>query len=1033
MAINRFIVFAAAWSFFSLHNTSNADETTPIRIDNINFTVASGLALDRVTVPELIQWPIAAAYHPNGDLLVLECHWNRESVQKQLESKPHKIVQLSDTNGDGDFDKRLVVADGLGFPEGIMVLGNDLLVSAPPQILRLSDKDGDGFYETRDVWFDAGTLTHCANDLHGPLLGPDGWVYWTKGAFAEQKHPLIDRTNPDKETSAPSKAAHIYRRHPNGGPIERLMTGGMDNPCDLTFSPEGERFFCSTFMHHPGNGLRDGIGHAPRGGMFGKQHQVLDGHWTTGPLLQPIANLGPAAPASVHYLQSRSIAESVSLKPSSSPAGYPNGFLVTSQFNLHKIGLHRLVPSGSSFETENVDLLSADRVDFHPVDVLEEPNGSLLVFDTGGWYDLCCPSSGSDQKIAMGGIYRLRTVDVENEAIKDVKNGSPQPTVEQAMQIACDRTQDTRSRKESLWQLARAITASPSNSNAMARIIECSVDSDPSVQQTATSIVGLNRWKHAMPGLLAVLESREPAPVRSALESLGVVGDSSCLKPILVAMARFPEDRLIRHSGIYALMEIGDVDSLVSIAMQTDNESDLHATVYALNQLGKIPDGLLPRLVQRLAGSSQALRDLSIECLARSPQGVSLCVPFLESAWEKEDAQQLAAGVRIVQVGRTNSVLQARVAHWMQVGSSVSPKRQDFLLTCLQQLSGDRIPAEWSKSLSAWIQVASNETMIQIANAIRKAKFSEEDRVAIVGELRARAEASLISAPDVAIAALASSPIHPIPLSLACSSLVVEQLVAPENKLASTADAALSKSQLDVEAARELVARLEHVPSLYLQSAIDALLRCASADIDRGLLEKLPSVPAIKTLAVEKVVASVNGRSEEVKKQWLAMMQSTIRPPENIAKELDAWLTRLPAGDAKRGYQVFSNAKAACSSCHQIGYVGGKLGPELSSIGRTRTRRDLVEAIVYPSLRMAQGYNPIRIRTVDDEVFNGLLTKQTDTHIELICGADKTSRIEKSEIEEQSESKQSVMPSGLDQQISLEDFADLLAFLESKR
>jgi putative heme-binding domain-containing protein len=82
---------------------------------------------------------------------------------------------------------------------------------------------------------------------------------------------------------------------------------------------------------------------------------------------------------------------------------------------------------------------------------------------------------------------------------------------------------------------------------------------------------------------------------------------------------------------------------------------------------------------------------------------------------------------------------------------------------------------------------------------------------------------------------------------------------------------------------------------------------------------------------------------------------------------------------------------------------------------------------------MAQDFYPLRIRTVDDEVFNGLLSKQTDSYIELLCGADKICRIAKSEIEEQSESKLSVMPSGLDQQISLDDFADLLAFLESKR
>ena len=395
------------------HGVSEATEATDantVRIGNISFSVADGLTIESVADESLIQWPIAATYRQDGDLLILECHWIKESVPKpkQLEAKSHKIVRLSDSNRDGRYDQRLVIADSLGFPEGIMVLGEDLLVCAPPQILKLSDRDNDGFFESREIWFDAGTITGCANDLHGPMMGLDGWVYWTKGAFAEQKHALIDRANPEKDSSAPSKAAHIYRRHPNGGPIERLMTGGMDNPSDLTFSPEGERFFCSTFMHHPGNGLRDGIGHAPRGGMFGKQQQVLDGHWTTGPLLQPIANLGPAAPASVHYLQSDAIAKSTSWYKTSSTTGSQNRFLVSSQFNLHRIGLHRLVPNGSSFETVTHDLLSADRVDFHPVDILEESDGSLLVFDTGGWYDLCCPSSGTDQKVAMGGIYRLR-------------------------------------------------------------------------------------------------------------------------------------------------------------------------------------------------------------------------------------------------------------------------------------------------------------------------------------------------------------------------------------------------------------------------------------------------------------------------------------------------------------------------------------------------------------------------------------------------------------------------------------------------
>ncbi len=85
-------------------------------------------------------------------------------------------------------------------------------------------------------------------------------------------------------------------------------------------------------------------------------------------------------------------------------------FLVSAQFNFQKIALHRLIPDGSSFRTESMDLLNADRIDFHPVDTLQEPDGSLLVLDTGGWYDLCCPSSGTEQAVARGGIYRLKPI-----------------------------------------------------------------------------------------------------------------------------------------------------------------------------------------------------------------------------------------------------------------------------------------------------------------------------------------------------------------------------------------------------------------------------------------------------------------------------------------------------------------------------------------------------------------------------------------------------------------------------------------------
>ncbi len=138
-----------------------------------------------------------------------------------------------------------------------------LLVAAPTPILLLVT-DGDHVADERTVWFDGGSITGCGNDLHGPYLGPDGYFYWCKGAFAAQSHVL------GNGKTFNTSAAHLFRSKPDGSDLDVVITGGMDNPVGLAFSESGERFVSGTFFDLSKPGRRDGILHAVYGGMWGK-------------------------------------------------------------------------------------------------------------------------------------------------------------------------------------------------------------------------------------------------------------------------------------------------------------------------------------------------------------------------------------------------------------------------------------------------------------------------------------------------------------------------------------------------------------------------------------------------------------------------------------------------------------------------------------------------------------------------------------------------------------------------------------------
>src|SRR5439155_23683863 len=153
-------------------------KTVTVELNGHTFTLPDGFTVELAAGPPLVNRPITADFDEHGRLYVSDSSGTNDKVQVQLEQKPHRVLRLEDTDGDGKFDKSTVFADKLMFPEGTMWLDGSLYVAAPPSIWKLTATDGDGVADKREEWLKGQTLTGCANDLHGPYRGPDGWIYW---------------------------------------------------------------------------------------------------------------------------------------------------------------------------------------------------------------------------------------------------------------------------------------------------------------------------------------------------------------------------------------------------------------------------------------------------------------------------------------------------------------------------------------------------------------------------------------------------------------------------------------------------------------------------------------------------------------------------------------------------------------------------------------------------------------------------------------------------------------------------------------
>jgi putative heme-binding domain-containing protein len=192
-----------------------------------------------------------------------------------------------------------------------------------------------------------------------------------------------------------------------------------------------------------------------------------------------------------------------------------------------------------------------------------------------------------------------------------------------------------------------------------------------------------------------------------------------------------------------------------------------------------------------------------------------------------------------------------------------------------------------------------------------------------------------------------------------------------------------------------------------LIQAIQEGWRAAESDLD-GVLRRLPVEAQLEAGALRELA----------------------RKNETGAAKLKQYEPLLTAGDAERGRTVFFGPKVACSTCHAIGEAGGKVGPDLTKVGAVRSGRDILESILLPNASFAQGYDNYRGVIKDGEEISGVIAGQSPEAIILRGASGAERQVPRDQIQELTRSEISLMPEGLEQGMTAQEFSDLLAFLQ---
>ena len=353
-------------------------------------------------------------------------------------------------------------------------------------------------------------------------------------------------------------------------------------------------------------------------------------------------------------------------------------------------------------------------------------------------------------------------------------------------------------------------------------------------------------------------------------------------------------------------------------------------------------------------------------------------------------------------------------------------------LRAMAQAGLKETPAAWLTALSPMLAADDSAVVRQAVATARTFPVPKAGHGELSAALLGAARDSKAS-PDARLEALAAVPgglssLEPELFDFICANLDPARPVNTRSAAATV----LARARLNAAQLSTLTESLKNVGPLEMGRVLAAFEKASDEALGLKLVAALKQAKP-SGLRVDLVKPLLTNFPATVQQEGEELLSKLNADAARQRAHLEELLGQIHAGDVRRGQAIFNSAKAACSACHAIGYLGGQVGPDLTSIGQVRTERDLLEAIVYPSASFVRSYEPMVVVTKAGEEQSGVLRKDGPDEVVLATGPDTEVRIARAEIAEMRPGTVSVMPQGLDEQLSRQELADLVAFLKNTK